>query len=941
MSHAARILLDRTSDPVAACATSAAPPCVADHVALLQDEVARLKEALRVSEGRLRNQFAKLPIPTNLWRAEGDDFVLVATNELARRNFPAHLDSAIGRSSTEIFPTLPGLNEDRRRCLRENRVIHRTVEIDRGNGTRVLELTMGPQPPDHVLSHAVDITDRLNLEAQLREAEKLKAAGQLAGGIAHDFNNLLTVIIAYAQMIRMGMPAEHEDLTAVDEIEHAAERAAALTNQLLLFGRRQRSPLSPIDLNGAIRELAPLLQQLVGPGVALELALGEVPFSISADPGQLGQVLMNLVTNANQAMPDGGTVSIQTSVLELDDALRTAHADAQAGPYVRVRVTDDGHGMDADILPRIFEPFFTTRSGAEHVGLGLSTVYGIVQQWGGIIEAASVAASGSSFAIFLPALPPLAAATEGRDEIVPGDAVTETTSARRPVDVCTVLLVDDNDGLRAVARMVLARAGYRVLESSNGIDALRLLDEIDHPVDVVLSDMVMPGMGGRDLAYEVRIRYPAAVVVLMSGYMRATLEEGDPLRDDTVFVTKPFTPAVLLQAVADALAAREPVPDPAAADVAASASAAPETRAVDALINGLDAVVWEGDASTGRIHYVNRRAESLLGYPRARWHEEGFMNAITHADDRERIQALRSRCARTRVGYTSEYRVTAANGDVLWVRDVAGVISQSAGARLHIGGVLFDITEAMRTMDELRIAKEAAERADTAKSQFLALVSHELHTPLNAVIGFANVLHRNRAGNLTTQDVSYVERIGANGRQLLRIVGDMLDLTRMEAGTLVVHAVPVTLDAIVGDAMRDFAEAAAHKGLALDAVVPAGLRAISADPSRLTQVLANLLGNAIKFSTTGGVTVRVVAQADGVSPGRIEVEDTGPGIPPDQQESMFAPFRQDEHFTRRHHSGAGMGLSIARGLCDLMGFHLTLTSTIGVGSVFAVHLVSP
>jgi|GEM_PF-3492674 len=913
----------------------------ATHTAVVPEhEVERVNEALRRSEERLRHQFARLPILTNLWKTHGDDFILVDANDLARRDFATHLSSAIGKTSTEIFPLLPQLNADRRQCLRENRVITRTVAFDRGRGPRILEVTLGPQQPDHVLAHAVDITDRIDLELQLREAEKLKAVGQLAGGIAHDYNNLLTVIISAAQMVKMGMPAAHEDRAAVEEIEGAAARAAQLTSQLQLFGRRQSAPLSPIDANVALREVQPLLRHLVGPGVVLELALGDVPFDVDLELGQLGQVMMNLVTNANEAMADGGTIRIETAVRELDDALRAAHADALPGPYLRIRVTDTGEGMHAHVLPRIFEPFFTTRARGKGAGLGLSTVHGFVRQWGGFIQATSVVRGGSAFAIFLPALSAIcvtraAGAPEGTGAPEPAQP-----SPLAPAQAGTILLVDDDDGLRAVTRMVLTRAGYRVLESANGIDALRLLEGMDEPVDVVLSDLIMPGMGGRDLGYEIRIRYPEAVVVLMSGYAQDAVHVADPLHVDTVFLTKPFTPAALQHAVARALAARDVIAVPEMADVPDTDHPAVDRRALDVLVNGIDAVVWEADAATGRILYVNRRAESLLGYPRERWHAEGFMNAITHVDDRERVQELRRRCARAREGYTAEYRATAASGEILWVRDVVGAIHRKPGARAQLGGVLFDISETKRTMDELRMAKEGAERADGAKSQFLALVSHELHTPLNAVIGFANVLQRNRAGNLTAHDVSYVERISANGRQLLRIVSDMLDLTQLEAGALAMHLTPVALDVAIADVARDFEGAAAQKGLTFCTSTPSGLCPITADRSRLTQVLSSLIENAIKYCATGSVTLRVVTHSDGVTPVRIEVEDTGAGIADCVQESMFSPFRQEEHFTRRRHGGAGMGLSIARGLCDLMGFRLTLASTIDVGSVFAIHLVS-
>ena len=251
---------------------------------------------------------------------------------------------------------------------------------------------------------------------------------------------------------------------------------------------------------------------------------------------------------------------------------------------------------------------------------------------------------------------------------------------------------------------------------------------------------------------------------------------------------------------------------------------------------------------------------------------------------------------------------------------------------------MFDVTLAREAMGALTRAKETAERADAAKSEFIKLASHELHTPLNAIIGFANVLRKNRRGNLGETDLSYLERIATNGTQLLAIVRDILDITNMETGTLEMHLETVSAESIVHDTVTALEGAALEKRITLRAITPAGIGPIRADPLRLRQVLTNLIGNAIKYTTAGSVVVELHAGAGGSTASRIEITDTGQGIPADKLETVFNVFYQEESFTQRRHAGVGVGLGIARGLCQRMGFRLTIRSVPGVGTTCVIDL---
>jgi PAS domain S-box-containing protein len=367
-------------------------------------------------------------------------------------------------------------------------------------------------------------------EEQLRHAQKLEAVGQLAGGIAHDFNNLLTGILSYADLMlqeaRPGDPIRAD----LEQIRHAGERAAALTRQLLAFSRRQVLQPRVLSLNASVTELDSMLRRLLGADVALETRLDDGLGYVLADPGQLEQVLVNLVVNARDATPAGGRVRIATANLQLPAADDGRSNGVRPGAYVSLAVSDTGVGMDVPTQARIFEPFFTTKAPGKGTGLGLSTVYGIVEQSGGHIEVESAPGQGSTFTIFLPRY----LGTNG-----PGMARPDRPTL--PNGTETLLLVEDEATVRGSVRRLLERQGYTVVEARHGADALRIVDAGDRPIDLVLTDLVMPEMGGRELVEQLRARQPSLKVLYMSGYTERAVTVDGVMPPGTGFMEKPFT----------------------------------------------------------------------------------------------------------------------------------------------------------------------------------------------------------------------------------------------------------------------------------------------------------------------------------------------------------------------------------------------------------------
>ncbi len=387
-----------------------------------------------------------------------------------------------------------------------------------------------------------DITNQRQLEAQLAQAQKMEAIGRLAGGVAHDFNNLLTVILSYSELLLEDLPAGSSDRDDVTQIRKAAQGASELTGQLLAFSRQQVLQPKVVDLNAAVSGMERLLTRVLPEDIKLRCTTASDTGTIRVDPGQLEQVIMNLAVNARDAMPTGGLLTIETANVDLDAAYLQAHPLAKPGRYVMLAVTDTGTGMDAATQARIFEPFYTTKEIGKGTGLGLATVQGIVQQSGGFIWVYSEPDHGTVFKIYLPRVDEPAST---------GDAATAAPTRGTE----TVLVVEDVPAVRAVTREMLKRYGYNVLEAADGPTALQLAAGYAEPIDLLLTDVVMPEMNGRDLADRIQAARPATKVLFMSGYTDDAVVRHGILQDGIAYLQKPFTPGSLATKVREVLGA--------------------------------------------------------------------------------------------------------------------------------------------------------------------------------------------------------------------------------------------------------------------------------------------------------------------------------------------------------------------------------------------------
>ena len=395
-----------------------------------------------------------------------------------------------------------------------------------------------------------DIGERRHLEEQLRQSQKMDAIGQLAGGIAHDFNNLLTVIAGRAQLIISRLRPEepiHRDATLV---RTTADRAAALTQQLLAFSRKQVLQPQVLDLNAVVAGMEPMLGRLIGEDIDLAVIPAVGLGRVKADPGQIEQVIVNLVVNARDAMPEGGCLTVETADVELDAAYASRHLSVPPGPWVMLAVTDTGLGMDEQTRSRVFEPFFTTKGPGKGTGLGLATVYGIVKQSGGDIQLYSECGRGTSFKIYLPRV--------AEPTTLPAEARAPATLAPRGDE--TVLLVEDEPEVRDLAREILEASGYRVLQACDPHEAVLMAERHAGAIHLLLTDVIMPRQSGRALAERLRPLRPELQVLYMSGYTNEAIIRHGVLEPDTVFIQKPFTPAALGQKVRETLDGPRPRP---------------------------------------------------------------------------------------------------------------------------------------------------------------------------------------------------------------------------------------------------------------------------------------------------------------------------------------------------------------------------------------------
>ncbi|HCF58896.1 MAG TPA: hypothetical protein DFS52_13005 [Myxococcales bacterium] len=519
---------------------------LADSTSVAMENIRVLGE-LEKGGQRVRALYDYLPNPALVWRREAERFVLADFNEAVRALIEEGTAQFLGQPLLGIAPSLPYLEQDLASCFDRRATVRREVDFSRPGVREPLRLvlTYGFIPSDMVILHIEDLTKQRQTEKQLQLSQRLEAVGRLAGGVAHDFNNLLSVIISYAGFA-LGELRESDPIRAdLLEVQRAGERAAALTGQLLAFSRKQVLEPQVLNLNTSITGIESMLRRLLGEDIQILVCLAEDLGSVEADPGQVEQVIMNLAVNARDAMPRGGKLTIETSNVELDDNYARLHVAVKPGNFVLLSVTDSGCGMDAMTREHIFEPFFSTKE-AKGTGLGLATVYGIVKQSGGNIWVYSEPGQGTTFKVYLPRVD------------LPATETRRRSSAAMVTGNETVLVVEDESAVRKLAERILRLAGYRVLSGANGGEALLLCEKHGDEIDLLLTDVVMPQMSGRDLADRLALLCPRLKVLYMSGYTDHAIVHHGVLEPGTRFIGKPFSASELTYKVREVLDAPGP-----------------------------------------------------------------------------------------------------------------------------------------------------------------------------------------------------------------------------------------------------------------------------------------------------------------------------------------------------------------------------------------------
>lgn len=503
----------------------------------------RDENALRASEAQYRALFEQSPLPKFLYDYETLQFL--AVNEAAIRHYGYSRDEFLGMTLDDVRPqedipasfsaTEPGTHIGLRRHKKKD---GSGIDVE----VSVHKFALAGRPCG--LAVAQDVTARNRMEGQVRQAQKMEAIGNLAGGVAHDFNNILSVILSYSHMLAAGLKPGDPMRDDLEEISAAGERAADLTRQLLAFSRQQILQPRILDLNAVIVGVSKMLRRVVGEDVELTVVSGPGLGTVSADPGQIEQVLMNLVVNSRDAMPKGGKLTIETANVTLDSAYASTRLDVVPGAFVMLAVTDTGSGMDVSTRERIFEPFFTTKEKGKGTGLGLATVFGIVQQSGGNIWVYSEPGGGTTIKVYLPQADPTRARAHATDEI-PDNRTWRGSE--------TILLVEDEEPVRALVQTILERYGYRVLAAQSGGDALLICEQHTATIHLLLTDVVMPRMSGRKLAERLAPLRPEMKVLYMSGYTDDSVIRHGVLDSDVAFLQKPITPEALTRRVREVL----------------------------------------------------------------------------------------------------------------------------------------------------------------------------------------------------------------------------------------------------------------------------------------------------------------------------------------------------------------------------------------------------
>jgi two-component system cell cycle sensor histidine kinase/response regulator CckA len=511
-------------------------------------------EALRLSEVSFRSVIENAPY--GIYRAQASGKLLLANPELQKMlGYESQAELLELNLTADVY--VDPLEHQRVNELFANQKEFTDVQVDwkRKGGTPIKARLTGwfvksvAEGAAYFEVFAEDVTEKWSLERQLRMAQKMEAVGRLSGGIAHDFNNLLGVIIGYSQVLKRTLPPGTVFLEHAEEIEKAGQRAAALTRQLLAFSRQQVLAPAVLNLNSLISEMEKMLPRLIGEDIEIVIALDPAIGSIKADQGQLEQVVMNLAVNARDAMPDGGKVVITTGNASLDEAWTRLHPGSKVGDYVMLSVADTGTGIDSETLAHIFEPFFTTKERGKGTGLGLATVYGVVKQSGGYVWVESAPGKGASFQIYLPRI---------EEAVSVPEPVAPIVEAFRGAE--TILLVEDADALRKLTHMLLEQHGYRVLVAENGAAALQLVEQKPERINLLLTDVIMPGLNGRALAERLQLRQPGLKVLYMSGYTDDAIVDHGVLAAGTHLLHKPFSEESLIHKVREVLDADTAAP---------------------------------------------------------------------------------------------------------------------------------------------------------------------------------------------------------------------------------------------------------------------------------------------------------------------------------------------------------------------------------------------
>jgi PAS domain S-box-containing protein len=524
-------------------------PCFMQGLLLDISEQKRKEEMLQKSESKFRTIFERVAVGIALVSIDGQ---LMESNPALREMLRYGEEELRHRVFNEfIHPEDVAIDVDLDQELIAGKRDHYQIEkrfIRKDGGVVWCQLNVsfirgGQQERPFTICMVEDITERKRLETQFFQSQKMETIGRLAGGIAHDFNNLLTVIKGYTQLslnhIQEGDPCREN----IEEIKGAAERAAELTNQLLTFSRRQILDMKVLDLNAIVRGLEKMTGRIIGEDIEMFTVLDDHLARVKTDPGQIEQVILNLVVNARDAMPAGGKLAIETANVVLDDTYARTHIGVTPGSYVMLSVSDTGCGISPEIKELIFEPFFTTKEEGKGTGLGLSTIYGIVKQSGGNIWVYSEPGRGTTFKIYLP-----------RVEEETGALPVQDDTDHLPKGKETVLLVEDDPSLRALAARVLRYQGYKVIEATNGHEAIGIAREnVQERIHLLLTDVVMPHMGGRELVKRMKTLHPEIRVLFISGYTEHAITYHAGLKPGTPFLQKPFSPTALAKKVREVL----------------------------------------------------------------------------------------------------------------------------------------------------------------------------------------------------------------------------------------------------------------------------------------------------------------------------------------------------------------------------------------------------